>query len=96
MVIKVNYDSSWPPKIYLVTEEENATLDAESVSVIDDMWVESVNVVLNPYEGPNGKSLYVKSMEVFQKVDDDPISSKYAKNNRRYDDSDETEDIPFN
>ena len=97
VVIKVNYDSSWPPKIYLVTEEENATLlDAESVSVIDDMWVESVNVVLNPYEGPNGKSLYVKSMEVFQKVDDDPISSKYAKNNRRYDDSDETEDIPFN
>ena len=38
---------------------------------------------------------YVKSMEVFQKVDDDPISSKYAKN-RRYDDSDEEEDIPFN
>ena len=97
VVIKVNYDSSWPPKIYLVTEEENSTLlDAEYVSVIDVMWVESVNVVLNPYEGPNGKSLYVKSMEVFQKVDDDPISSKYAKNNRRYDDSDETEDIPFN
>lgn len=93
--IKANYDSPWPPKVYLVTEEDNATLlDAESVSVIDDMWVESVNAVLNPYEGPNGKSLYVKSMEVFQKVDDDPISSKYSKSYRYT--SDETEDIPFN
>lgn len=93
--IKINYDSPWPPKVYLVTEEGNATLmDGESVSVIDDMWVESVNVVLNPYEGPNGKSLYVKSMEVFQKVDDDPISAKYSRSDRSS--SDEDEDIPFN
>lgn len=91
--IKANYDSKWPPKIYLVTEDGNSTLlDAESVGVIDDMWVESVNAVLNPYEGPNGRSLYIKSMEVFQKVDDDPISSKYMKNHRYVSD----EELPFN
>lgn len=94
--VKLNYDSPWPPKVYLVTENDGVLLDAESVCCIDNMWVESVNAVLNPYEGPNGKSLYVKSMEVFQRLDDDPIASKYSgRNNRRYD-TDEDDAIPFN
>lgn len=94
--VKLNYESKWPPKVYLVTEENGGVLlDAESVCCLDDMWVESVNAVLNPYEGPNGKSLYVKSMEVFQKVDDDPITSKYSR--RSYvPEADEEDSIPFN
>lgn len=94
--VKLNYDSKWPPKVYLVTEENGGVLlDAESVCCIDNMWVESVNAVLNPYEGPNGKSLYVKSMEVFQKLDDDPITSKYARRAYRTE-PDEDDSIPFN
>lgn len=97
VAVKLNYDSKWPPKVYLVTEEneEGVLLDSESVCCIDDMWVESVNAVLNPYDGPNGKSLYVKSMEIFQEVDDDPITSKYAK--KKYTaEVDEEDSIPFN
>lgn len=93
--VKLNYDSQWPPRVYLVTEENGGVLlDSESVCCIDDMWVESVNAVLNRYSGPNGKSLYVKSMEVFQKTDDDPIMSKYSR--RREEESDEEEAISFN
>lgn len=78
--IIVNYNSKWPPKIYLVNEEtDDVLLDEESVCCIDDMWVESVNAVLNPYEGQNGKSLYVKSLEVFQRIDDDPIAAKHIR-----------------
>ncbi len=29
-------------------------------------------------EPPNGKSLYIRSMEVFQMIDDDPIAAKYV------------------
>ena len=94
--VKLNYDSKWPPKVYLVTEDNGGVLlDSESVCCIDDMWVESVNAVLNPYEGPNGKSLYVKSMEVFQKLDDDPITSKYARSSYSTE-ADEEDSIPFN
>lgn len=96
--VKLNYDSQWPPRVYLVTEEnQGILLDAESVGCIDDMWVESVNAVLNPYEGPNGKSLYVKSMEVFQKIDDDPIASKYSRRNRvaNNEDKEIAEELPF-
>ncbi len=89
--VKLNYKSTWPPKVYLVTDEDKSVLlDEESVACLDDIWVDRVNAVLNRYEGPNGKSLYVKSMEVYQKVDDDPISAKYGRRNR-----DEEEEIPF-
>lgn len=89
--VKLNYKSTWPPKVYLVTDEDKSVLlDEESVACLDDIWVDRVNAVLNRYEGPNGKSLYVKSMEVYQKVDDDPISAKYRRRNR-----DEDEEIPF-
>ena len=89
--VKLNYKSTWPPKVYLVTDEDKSVLlDEESVACLDDIWVDRVNAVLNRYEGPNGKSLYVKSMEVYQKVDDDPISAKYRRRNR-----DKEEEIPF-
>lgn len=89
--VKLNYKSTWPPKVYLVTDEDKSVLlDEESVACLDDIWVDRVNAVLNRYEGPNGKSLYVKSMEAYQKVDDDPISAKYRRRNR-----DEEEEIPF-
>ena len=89
--VKLNYKSTWPPKVYLVTDEDKSVLlDEESVACLDDIWVDRVNAVLNRYEGPNGKSLYVKSMEVYQKVDDDPISAKYRRRNR-----DEEDEIPF-
>lgn len=89
--VKLNYKSTWPPKVYLVTDEDKSVLlDEESVACLDDIWVDRVNAVLNRYEGPNGKSLYVKSMEVYQKVDNDPISAKYRRRNR-----DEEEEIPF-
>ena len=89
--VKLNYKSTWPPKVYLVTDDDRSVLlDEESVACLDDIWVDRVNAVLNRYEGPNGKSLYVKSMEVYQKVDDDPISAKYRRRNR-----DEEEEIPF-
>lgn len=78
VVIKLNYDSQWPPKVFLVPESgRGIQLDVETVGDIDDVWVDHVNAVLNIYDGPNGKSLYIKSMEVYQRVDDDPIASKY-------------------
>lgn len=90
--VKLNYKSTWPPTVYLVTDEDKSVLlDEESVACLDDIWVDRVNAVLNRYEGPNGKSLYVKSMEVYQKFDDDPISAKYRKHSRN-----EDEEVPFN
>lgn len=78
--IKVNYDTAWPPKIYLVSgDNPPVELDETSVHLIDKAFVRNVNVVLNTY--PNArtgtKSLYVRTMYVEQDVEADPFAHRY-------------------
>lgn len=80
--VNANYDTDWPPKIYLVTgDEEPRLLDEESVGIIDKCYVLNVNAVLNPYENQRTgrKSLYVRTMYVEQDIEDDPYASRYAR-----------------
>lgn len=94
----------WPPKVLFVTEDKTTELSEDTVSCIDFTWVESVNVVLNKYENRDGKkSLYIKTIEIFQHVEDDPILARYKKREKDATDDDESvhfnpqndEDIPF-
>ena len=92
VAIGVNYDSNWPPKIYLVSgDAEPVLLDEESVNSIDMMQVRNVNVVLNPYENQRTgrKSLYVRTMYVEQDINDDPFASRYRRG------SDDDGQLPF-
>jgi len=78
-------------------------LDEESVNCVDYIWIDKVNVVLNKYESDRGKSLYIKTMEVFQRTEDDPILAKHARRGQLMHDGDDDvnfnpqndEDIPF-
>lgn len=93
-----NFNSQWPPRVYLITEDGcDVSLNEKTVGQIDRMWIEKVNVVLNPYEGPRGKSLYIKSMEVFQKASEDPISRRHTRKAMDESISDDTdrEELPF-
>lgn len=92
VAIGVNYDSNWPPKIWLVSgDAENVLLDEESVGSIDMIQVRNVDVVLNPYhnERTGRKSLYVRTMYVVQDINDDPFASKYRRS------SDDDGQLPF-
>lgn len=94
VAIGVNYDSKWPPKVWLVSgDAEPVLLDAESVGMIDMCRVRNVDVVLNPYQNDRTgrKSLYVRTMYVTQDLDDDPFASKYL----RRDDAAYEEEAPF-
>ena len=84
----------WPPKVLLVVEDSVTELDEESVDCIDYAWIDRVNVVLNKYESERGKSLYIKTLEVFQRVEDDPILARHARRGQVMHDSDD--DINFN
>lgn len=82
VAIGVNYDSNWPPKIYLVSgNAEPVLLDEESVSSLDMCQIQNVNVVLNPYtnQKTGRKSLYVRTMYVEQDLNDDPFASRYRR-----------------
>jgi len=85
--VKANFDSEWPPKIYLVSgDADPVPLDAESVGSIDNCYVLNVNTMLNIYHGKDQDSstLWIRTMYVEQDVDDDPYAAYYA--NRRRDD----------
>lgn len=77
----VNYDSDWPPKIYLVSgNSEPNLLDEETVGMLDKIPVDNVNVIINPYEWSPGRfTLYVKTMYVEQGLGDDPFAARYAR-----------------
>lgn len=93
--ITVNYDSEWPPKIYLVSgDSEPQILDEESIDTLDKVYVINVNAILNPYMNQRtGKSsLYVRTMYVEQDVEDDPFAARYTRKKPVNDD----EGLPFN
>lgn len=80
--VKVNYDTTWPPKIYLVSgDAEPRLLDETTVGLIDACRVKNVCAVLNPYHSPTARygSLYVRTMYVEQDVESDPFASRYAR-----------------
>lgn len=79
--IKARYDSKWPPKIYLGSEDTPyELLDEETVGEIDQHYILNVDVQLNKYENRNGnKSLYIRTMYVTYDVSEDPFASKYRR-----------------
>lgn len=84
--IILNYESEWPPKVYLVSgDAEPLLMNGETVGTIDNMWVKNVNVQLNVWQRVDGVSLFVKTMYVEQSIEDDPFAARYARHN----------DVPF-
>lgn len=78
--VTANYNTTWPPKIFLVSgDAEPVLLDAESVGIIDTVRVKNVNVVLNPYYNSktHRASLYVRTMYVEKDVESDPYADRY-------------------
>lgn len=78
----VNYDSKYPPRIYLVSGDNRPELlDAESVGVIDTMYIKNVNVILSKYYNikTDKWSLYVRTMYVEQELDSDPFAARYRR-----------------
>lgn len=67
------------PKIYLVTNGVPSELDEETVGMLDDVYVNNVNVTLNPRYNQDRDSwtLYVQTMYVEQDVPFDPWAEKY-------------------
>ena len=82
VAINVNYDTNWPPKIYLVSGDAvPVLLDADTIDILDKCYVLNVDVVLNPYcnQRTGKSSLYVRTMYVTQDVEDDPFAQRYMR-----------------
>lgn len=72
MPVKVKFNDRGP-NVYLVTGKRMNKLDEESVSCLDDVDIQSVDMDLRPYDwevnGRSGRSAYLQSIKVTQRID---------------------------
>ena len=70
--VKVKFNGRGPA-CYLVTGNRNNRLDEDSVGIIDDIDILSVNLDIRPYDwdvnGKAGRTAYLQSIEVIQNID---------------------------
>lgn len=70
------------PKVFLLSAGRVNELDEESISILDEIDIESVNLDIRPYDGiMSGKpfrSAYLQGIEVIQKID--RFTAKHADN----------------
>lgn len=80
--VKVKFNDRGP-RVYLKTGDRVNGLDEESVAMLDDIDILSVNMDLRPYDwgpiGPEqkyGRTAYLESIEVIQEID--RFAARYA------------------
>ena len=92
--VKVKF-SDHGPNIYLNSLGNVTKLDEESIGCLDNIEIESVNMDIRPYDwevnGRTGRTAYLQSMEVIQRID--RFSARYKDN--RNDDDPQDDDTPF-
>ena len=70
--VKVKFNDIGPA-IYLKTGRRKNRLDEESVDILDNIRISSVNLDVRPYDwevqGKTGRTAYLQSIEVIQEVD---------------------------
>jgi hypothetical protein len=70
--VKVKFNDRGP-KVYLITGNRKNELDEDSVGILDDVDIESVDLDIRPYDGiMSGKpfrSAYLQGIHVVQKID---------------------------
>lgn len=69
-----------PPKVVLITSNNRTQLDEETVEIIDDVDISTIDLIIRPNEwelnGKSGKKAYVKS--IYVTVEEDELFHKHG------------------
>lgn len=81
--VKIKFNDRGP-QVYLRTGDRVNRLDEESVAMLDDIDILSVNMDIRPYRwdvnGKQGVTAYLQSIEVIQEID--RFAARYAEEER--------------
>lgn len=91
--VKIKF-TEYGPNVYLITGDRRNELDEESISCLDNIDIESVDMDIRPYDwevnGKTGRTAYLQSIQVIQRVD--RFTAKYAS---MTDHNDDDNNVPF-
>lgn len=77
--VSVNFGGR-PPTIKMMTSRNTVDLDESTIETLDKVDMETVDLVVNPYDwnvnGNSGRKAYLQSMYV--KIIEDPLALKYG------------------
>lgn len=77
--VKIKF-SDYGPHVYLMTGDRRNKLDEESIGMLDSIDIENVDLDIRPYDwevnGRKGRTAYLQSMEVTQRID--RFAARYA------------------
>jgi len=73
MTVKVKFND-YGPRVYLKTGNKLNTLDEDTVDILDNIDIESVDLDIRPYDwelstGKSGRTAYLQGIKVIQKID---------------------------
>ena len=96
LAVKVNFSGARPPRIVVIAGEDRQELDEDTVSMLDRVQIEKVDLIINPsyydVQGRQGYSAYLRS--IYVTIVQDELEKKYgsftnsgAEENRYPDDS---------
>lgn len=71
--VKIKYTDKGGPTAYLSSGKAKTVLNVDTIGIIDDIEIMSVNLDIRPYNwevnGKTGRSAYLQTIEVIQKID---------------------------
>ena len=77
--VKVKF-TAYGPKVYLISGGRRIELNEDTIGMLDQIEIESVDMDLRPYDwdvsGRTGRTAYLQSMQVVQRID--RFAARYA------------------
>lgn len=78
--VKVNFSSTRPPKIFMITSRGRSSIGEDQVEMLDWVDIIKADLIINPYHwtqpGKQGVSAYLKSL--YLTIDEDELDMKYS------------------
>lgn len=86
MKVKIKYSDRSKPNVYLVSGRNKIQLDEETISMLDDITIKSVDMDIRPYDGEGRfgphRTAYLQSIYVYQEVD--RLAARFAEEDSEY------------